>query len=76
MNATSLKLTRVGNSTAVIIPKEILSNLNLKKGDTLYCTVDQQSIQLTPCDPEFMEDMTLAAQIIREDRDVLQKLAQ
>ncbi len=33
---TVLKLTAIGTSTGVIIPKEMLARMNVSKGDTLY----------------------------------------
>ncbi len=33
---TSLKLTAIGTSTGVIIPKEMLTRMNVGRGDTLY----------------------------------------
>lgn len=72
----TLKLTAIGNSTGVILPKEVLEQLKLEKGDTLHLTSDFEGIKLTPYDAEFLTDMELADEIMREDRDVLHKLAQ
>jgi len=33
-----LKLTQIGNSVGVILPKEALSRLKLSKGETLFLT--------------------------------------
>ena len=33
---TALKLTTIGTSTGVVIPKDLLARLNVAKGDTLY----------------------------------------
>ena len=35
---SALKLTQIGNSVGVILPKEILAKMNLGKGDTVYLT--------------------------------------
>lgn len=70
------KIIKVGNSSAVIIPKEIMDRLNLRQGDQLYMDVDMQAIHINACDPEFVSDMELANDIMHEDRDVLYKLAQ
>lgn len=70
------KITKVGNSSAVIIPKEIMQKMNLQQGDQLYLDTDKQTIHVSACDPEFAADMELVEEIIREDREVLNKLAQ
>ena len=43
----SLKLTNIGNSVGVIFPKEILTKLRVKKGDTLYVVETSEGIELT-----------------------------
>jgi putative addiction module antidote len=70
-----LKITTVGNSVGVVLPKEILERLRVGKGDSLYVIETQQGIELTPFNPEFAAQMDAAEQIMREDRDVLKRLA-
>ena len=41
------KLTQVGNSLRVVIPKDIVNELNLKAGDTLRMTLDNSNIITT-----------------------------
>ena len=45
-----IKVTTVGNSTGIILPKEILEKLNIEKGDTLYVTETPRGIELSPYD--------------------------
>jgi putative addiction module antidote len=71
-----LKVTTVGNSTGVILPKELLEKLRIGKGDTLYVTETSRGIELSPYDQDFATQMEIAESIMREDRDVLRKLAQ
>lgn len=70
-----LKITTVGNSAGVVLPKELLARLRLDKGDTLYVTEVPDGIKLMPYDPEFERQMEVAERIMREDRDLLRKLA-
>lgn len=70
-----LKITTVGNSAGVVLPKELLARLRLDKGDTLYVTELPDGIKLMPYDPEFEQQMEVAERIMREDRDLLRKLA-
>ena len=73
---TSLKVTTVGNSTGIVLPKELLEKLRISKGDTLTVTETTRGLELTPYDAGFSEAMDLAEEIMREDRDVLKKLAE
>ena len=75
MTAT-LKLTTVGNSTGVILPRELLEKLRLSRGDVLYVVETPDGITLTPFDPELAAQMEVAERVMREDRDILRKLAQ
>ncbi|MBL4638896.1 MAG: AbrB/MazE/SpoVT family DNA-binding domain-containing protein [Kordiimonadaceae bacterium] len=73
---TELKVTTVGNSTGVILPKELLAKLRVQKGDKLFVSETPNGIELTSYNPEFAAQMDMAEDIMREDRDVLRKLAQ
>jgi putative addiction module antidote len=70
-----LKITTIGNSAGVILPKELLARLRLDKGDTLYATELPDGIKLSPFDPKLAAKMEVAERIMREDRNVLRKLA-
>lgn len=71
-----LKVTTVGNSVGVILPKELLERLRVGKGDSLYVIETKQGIELTPYNPEFARQMEAAERVMREDRDALRKLAE
>lgn len=72
---TKLKITTVGNSAGVVLPRELLARLRVEKGDTLYVTELPDGIKLAAFDPEFAAKMEVAETIMREDRDVLRRLA-
>ena len=72
---TTLKLKAVGNSTGVILPKEVLAKLHVEKGDSLYVVETPGGIQLTPYDPEFERQMETARKITKKRRSVLRELA-
>ncbi len=72
---TVLKLTAIGNSVGAIFPKELLARLHADKGDELYVTEIPNGITLKTYDEEMLKDMELAERIIRENRNVLKKLA-
>ncbi|MCF8163626.1 MAG: AbrB/MazE/SpoVT family DNA-binding domain-containing protein [Polynucleobacter sp.] len=71
----TLKLTTVGNSIGVVLPKELLSKLRVDKGDTLYVVETPDGIELTAYRPDFATQMDAAETIMRENKDVLRKLA-
>jgi putative addiction module antidote len=70
-----LKLTRIGNSVGVILPKEVLARLDLDKGDVVYLTDAPYGITLTPYDPTFADQMEAARKIMKKRRAVLHELA-
>lgn len=74
MNA--LKVTTVGNSVGVVLPKDLLAKLRVKKGDTLYAIETPNGVELTAFDSEAAFQMETAERVMRENRDVLRKLAQ
>jgi putative addiction module antidote len=74
---TTLKLTAVGTSTGVVIPKEMLARMNVSKGDALYAVEGPDgSYRLTPYDPAFAQKMEKADDIMRRYRNTLHVLAQ
>ncbi|MBN2527005.1 MAG: AbrB/MazE/SpoVT family DNA-binding domain-containing protein [Deltaproteobacteria bacterium] len=71
----SLKITTVGDSQGVVLPKELLDKLRVGQGDVLYLVEDKDGYRITPYDEEFARQMTVAEQLMREDRDVLKVFA-
>ena len=72
---TALKLTRVGNSIGVVLPKETLARLNVAAGDTLYLTESPDGFRLTPYDPDFAVQMSAAESVMKRRRAALRELA-
>lgn len=70
-----IKITTVGNSAGVILPKELLARLRLAKGDALYATELPDGIKLSPLDPEIAQQMEVAERVIRKRRTLFRKLA-
>ena len=72
----AFKITTVGASAGIILTKEAMARLRVKKGDTLYLTeAPDGSYRLTPYSPEFARQMALAEDIMHSDREVLRALA-
>jgi len=72
---TALKLTQIGNSVGVILPKEILARLKLEKGDVVFVTEAPEGVALTPYDPSLDEQLRLGREFMREYRDTFHQLA-
>ena len=70
-----LKITAIGNSAGVILPKELLARLRVEKGDEVYALETPDGIRLSTYDPVFAAQMDVAEKIMREHRDLLHKLA-
>jgi len=70
-----LKITTVGNSAGVILPKELLARLRVDKGDSLYVTELPDGIKLMPFDPELARQMEVAQGVMRRRRTLLRKLS-
>ena len=71
----ALKLTSIGSSTGVILPKETLQRMNLKKGDIVHLTETPNGYLLTPYDPEFEAQMAVAEEGMALYRNTLRALA-
>lgn len=70
-----LKVTKIGNSAGVILPKELLARLRVELGDTIFVSESPDGIRLTASNPDFATKMAVAEAIMREDRDILRVLA-
>jgi len=71
----ALKLTQIGNSIGVILPKEVLARLKLGKGDLLHVTDTPDGLALTPYDPSFDDQLEMGREFMREYRDTFRALA-
>ena len=72
---TALKLTQIGNSVGVILPKEMLVKLGLEKGDEIYVTDSPDGMRMTAHNPAFESQMRAARDIMKNRRAVLRELA-
>lgn len=73
---TKLKITAIGNSAGVILPKELLEKLRVSKGDTLTVTESSNGLNFTAYDDQVDRQMDIANRIMRENRNLLKKLAE
>lgn len=71
-----LKVTAIGNSTGVILPKELLEKLRVGRGDELMATETPDGIVLSVYDATFAEQMDVAERVMRRRRNLLKKLGE
>jgi len=70
-----LKLRAVGTSTGIVLPKETLQHLRVKRGDTLFAVETPDGYLLTPYDPELERQLAVGREVMKEHRDTLRALA-
>ena len=71
----TLKLTQIGNSVGIILPKDVLARQKKEKGDTVFLSVAPGVVTLTPNDPSFQEQLDICREFMREYRDTFNALA-
>ena len=71
----SAKVTTVGNSLGIVLPREVIARLRVSKGDALFLLESPMGIELTPFDPGFAEQLQAAEQLARQERNVIWQLA-
>jgi putative addiction module antidote len=74
MNAT-LKITRIGNSAGVVLPKEVLAHLNAQVGETLSLVTTPRGIELSAAEPDFEAQMAAARAVMARRKRALSELA-
>lgn len=71
----TLKLTQIGNSVGVILPKEVLASMKLQKGDAVFLTESPDGYRISEFDPNFDQQLSVAEEIMKRRRNVLRELA-
>lgn len=70
-----VKVTQIGNSLGVILPKEVVDNEQIAKGDLFSLRKTATGFELVPFDADFEEDMRHARDIMKRYRNALRELA-
>lgn len=71
-----LEIKKIGNSDGVILPRELMQRLDLKRGQQLHITeLAGGGFQALPYDPDFERAMEIADQLMDQYRDTLLALA-
>jgi len=70
-----LKVTKIGNSLGVVLPKEALHELNVTLGDGLILTKSPHGYRLTPYDETLAVQIEAGRRIMKKRRNALRELA-
>jgi putative addiction module antidote len=70
-----VKVTQIGNSLGVVLPKEVVDRLGIARGQMLSLSETSNGIELSAFDPEFEDQMRMAEEIMDRYRDTLRELA-
>tara|TARA_R110000850_G_scaffold217057_2_gene342497 strand:+ start:416 stop:667 length:252 start_codon:yes stop_codon:yes gene_type:complete len=74
-DSSALKLVKIGNSTGVILPKDLLDRMGVQQGDSLTMVPDGNGLVLRPHDPEFEKQMAVARDVMKRRKKALRELA-
>lgn len=74
-NHTVLKVTQIGNSLGVVLPREVLSDLSVERGDKLFLPRSPEGCRVTKSDPDFEGRTAVAREIMKKRHNVLRELA-
>lgn len=70
-----VKITKVGNSAGIILPKELLAHLNAGVGETLSVVLTPRGIELSMAEPDFDAQMAAAREVMARRKRALRELA-
>ncbi len=70
-----VKVTSIGNSMGILLPKEALRKLKASKGDTLYLVENTEGFSLTPYQEDFESQMNAAEKVLKKYRNAFHELA-
>lgn len=71
-----VKVTQIGNSLGIILPKDVISRLGVGKGQTVFLIPEPDGICITPLDPRIANQIAMAEEITNRYRNALKKLAE
>jgi putative addiction module antidote len=71
-----LEIKKIGNSDGLLLPRELMQRLDLKRGQQLHVIeLAGGGFQVLPYNPDFDKTMEIADEIMDEYRDTLAALA-
>lgn len=70
-----VKVTSIGNSMGIVLPKKVLTKLKAEKGDELYLVDSPEGLTLTPYQQDFDTQMKAVEKVMKKYRNALHELA-
>ena len=70
-----LKITKIGNSAGIILPKELLVHLGAGVGEALSVVTTPRGIELAAAEPDFDAQMATAREVMAQRKRALRELA-
>ena len=70
-----LKVTKIGNSLGVVLPKEMLARLKVEQGDALFFTEAPDGYRVVAFDEAIVEQIAEGREFMREFRETFRALA-
>ena len=70
-----VKVTPIGNSMGIALPKEALAHLKAAKGDVLYLVESPDGLTLTPYQQDVDQQLEAADKVMKKYRNALHALA-
>ena len=72
---TKLKITRIGNSAGIVLPKELLTHLKAEVGESLSVITTSRGLELCVAEPDFEAQMAAAREVMARRKRALRELA-
>ena len=69
------KVKRIGGSLALIVPKVVADSMDLKEGDEMFISSNQDGMNVSPFDPEFAAAMEDAREFMRSHKNAFHELS-
>lgn len=68
-------IRRIGNSSGLTIPKDLMERLRLAEGDRVHLVETEDGLLVTPYDPDFEDAMAVYDQGARQYRNAMRELS-
>jgi putative addiction module antidote len=72
----ALKISKIGDSLAIVLSPEILQKLEVGEGDSIVAVETVEGIQLLAGDPNFQAGMNAYNKVVTKYSKALEELAQ
>ena len=70
-----LEIKKIGNSTGLILPKELLARLGLEQGDEVFITQGPEGFKVSKGDITFEKGLEIARRAMKTYHNTLKELA-